>query len=572
MYSLVARNLIRPHTHRRKWPLEEGTQLYLGRKVGGQQLQADWDELIADRHAIVQLRESKLHIYSYGEGDNRQPIYYDGQRVDEFTLLPGEGFVIGRTTFRFFAAPPETDPSPGPDYSTPKSNPLAGILELLEKPLRRQLDVKEFQSQIVEVLCQRLAQADKAAILHAQPNALQPLVSKGDLGICEPFVREVIKIQSAGEVGWTEKHRSNFAAVPGAAWAYCIPVFCDPENYAIYLSGKSAAGGASSSASGLKAEEINFIKIVAGIFQWVRSLEDLRRCRDDMEGFFPKQIRNLLRSNSSKEVFKLEEAPAAILFCDLRGSSRFAEQRAAHLTDAWKGIQDALKIMTVAITSQNGCIGDFQGDAAMAFWGWPRRAGAGDNLPESVTRACQAADTLREQFHQLPVGGLKCGIGIAAGDVVAGMLGTKDQRKIGVFGPVVNLAARLESLTKRLEVSILIDEQAHDALHSDTSDLAAGLFERVRFLAAIQPAGMDTAVRVYELMPPPAENPLPVSSLRLFDVGRDAFANKDWSSARKTLRNVAAAGDGPARFLLQWMDKMITPPANWDGRIVLAAK
>src|SRR4029450_2116442 len=95
--------------------------------------------------------------------------------------------------------------------------------------------------------------------------------------------------------------------------------------------------------------------------------------------------------------------------------------------------------------------------------------GAATNCAAELRAACQAADTLRERFYQRsreksgPLASFACGIGIAAGPVVAGMLGTPDQRRIGVFGPAVNLAARLESMTKQLGASILLDEHATEA-------------------------------------------------------------------------------------------------------------
>jgi adenylate cyclase len=576
MPSLAARDLARPDVQYVEWSLAEGRQLLLGRTVSGDQLATPWDNLIADCHASVHLRQSNLHVHSCAQGDARLPIYYDGRQVEEFMLVPGEGFVIGRTTFQFAPAgpgkPSSTRPS-GDEAIVTSSDSLAGIRELLQVPLGQDLDVAAFQRQMVDALRRHLSRSDLAAILHVREGGIDTLAADGDLGVSEPLVRDVIRAQRAGEVGWAGNHRPGYPAVPGAAWAYCVPVNCDTGDYAIYLSGKRPPKGTAPAASGLREEQRAFIQIVADILQSAQAISDLRRCRDDMEGFFPKQIRNLLRRERPKEVFRLDEAQAAILFCDLRGSSRFAEERADHLRQAWDGIQEALGIMTVAITGQNGCIGDFQGDAAMAFWGWPRKSGSGDRLPEDVTHACQAADKLREQFFQkLRETDLKCGIGIAAGDVVAGMLGTKEQRKIGVFGPAVNLAARLESMTKQLGVSILVDEQVHDSLHAGATERATELAERLRFLAAIQPAGLDRALRVYELLPPPSDTTLPVKMLRLFEVGREAFESKNWPAARQDLTRVAAAGDGPARFLLQQMDILKTPPADWDGRVVLSAK
>jgi adenylate cyclase len=296
--------------------------------------------------------------------------------------------------------------------------------------------------------------------------------------------------------------------------------------------------------------------------------------RQSIEIFLPKPVRKLLRGHDPSEVLQTEEVDAAILFCDLRGSSQFAVDQQHNLSAAWNRIEEALRLMTEAITNQYGSIGDFQGDAAMGFWGWPHpQSGIARSLA-NVQSACQAADMLRERFQQRtrgdgPMAGFACGIGIAAGRVVAGVLGTEDQRKIGVFGPAVNLAARLETMTKQFGVSIIIDEQAQKLLRESGSDF----IERLRNLAEVVPVGLDSGVRIYELMPPD-DDPLALNSKqrKLYVYARKAFEQGDWNDARTSLQQLASAGDGPSKFLLGVMNRLQSPPPDWIGRIALTAK
>src|ERR1700741_1932834 len=93
----------------------------------------------------------------------------------------------------------------------------------------------------------------------------------------------------------------------------------------------------------------------------------------------------------------------------------------------------------------------------MGFWGWPFAQ------EDAVRRACRAALAICRDYaavaseHSSALADFQVGIGIATGRAVAGMIGTVDQVKVTVFGPVVNLASRLETMTRQLRAAILID-------------------------------------------------------------------------------------------------------------------
>src|SRR5262249_3698897 len=136
--------------------------------------------------------------------------------------------------------------------------------------------------------------------------------------------------------------------------------------------------------------------------------------------------------------------------------SREAEKR--ELLAMLEGVSKALGFMTQNILDQGGVIGDYHGDAAMGFWGWPLAQ------PDRGRRAALAALGIRSLFEAVArqpehlMADFRVGIGIGSGPAVAGKIGTVDQVKVTVFGPVVNLASRLEGMTKLLRASVLLDE------------------------------------------------------------------------------------------------------------------
>ena len=166
------------------------------------------------------------------------------------------------------------------------------------------------------------------------------------------------------------------------------------------------------------------------------------------------------------------------MFCDLRGFSRHSEQSAEDLLGLLNRVSQALGVTTHQIREQGGVLGDFHGDAAMGFWGWPLPQ------PDAAVRACLAALAIRAEFAETasrrddPLADFRVGIGIATGRAVAGKIGTVDQVKVTVFGPVVNLASRLEGMTKILHAPILIDERTAIVVRNQLSPTAGAAATR----------------------------------------------------------------------------------------------
>ena len=158
-------------------------------------------------------------------------------------------------------------------------------------------------------------------------------------------------------------------------------------------------------------------------------------------------------------------------------------------------VSRALGVMTAHIRQQGGVVGDFQGDAAMGFWGWP--------LPQNdaVLRTCLAALAVarRVRGHRRFSRRHRRGHGRA----VAGKIGTVDQAKVTVFGPVVNLASRLEGMTK-------IFAGSDSFGRSDGADRSRKRCPRGgpgSRLAIVRPYGLDAPLEVSELLPPATQYP-----------------------------------------------------------------
>ena len=161
------------------------------------------------------------------------------------------------------------------------------------------------------------------------------------------------------------------------------------------------------------------------------------------------------------------------------------------------------------------------------------------------------------------------GIGIAHGRAVAGKIGTAEQVKVTVFGPVVNLASRLESMTKQLRVPILLDEGAASMVRARLNPSEG----RMRRLAQILPYGMETPVTVSELLPPANDFPeLTDTHLASYEAGVEGFIAGNWDEAYRHLHSMPASDRAQDFLMQQIVLNNRTAPRNWDGIVRLPSK
>jgi len=182
-------------------------------------------------------------------------------------------------------------------------------------------------------------------------------------------------------------------------------------------------------------------------------------------------LRNLLNIYVSPEVAReaLEHGTAlggqlvqcTVLFSDIRSFTTLSEQ--LDPADLITLLNRYMSQMVAAIVSQGGMVNKFGGDSLLAVFGTPLNP-----LPDHAVAAVHAALGMRAalaEFNQTQIatGGsqLQCGIAVATGRVVAGNVGGKERIEYTVIGDTVNLAARLQAMSKELQHDILLNEEAY---------------------------------------------------------------------------------------------------------------
>jgi adenylate cyclase len=155
-----------------------------------------------------------------------------------------------------------------------------------------------------------------------------------------------------------------------------------------------------------------------------------------------------------------ETKELTFLFSDIRGFTPISERYKSDPQGLTKVINNFLTPMTDIILKKGGTIDKYMGDCIMAFWNAPM------DCPNHQVMAIQAAREMKKKLKQLNKDGvfdppLNIGIGINTGEAVVGNMGSEQRFDYSVLGDAVNLASRLEGVSKNYDTTIVIGEDTY---------------------------------------------------------------------------------------------------------------
>jgi adenylate cyclase len=156
------------------------------------------------------------------------------------------------------------------------------------------------------------------------------------------------------------------------------------------------------------------------------------------------------------DIFTGERRQVSVMFVDIRDFTPFAEANTAEGTVA--RLNALFEIVVPAVVDAGGHVNKFLGDGALAVFGAPNDLA--DHSDAAVSAAVLIQRVVAERFG----GALRIGIGINTGVVIAGTIGGGGKLEFTLIGDTVNVAARVEQLTKATGDAILLTQQCVDAL------------------------------------------------------------------------------------------------------------
>jgi len=576
---------------RRVWhELPEGQSILLGRapRTG---LEVPWDHLISREHAQLRVQGRQLVVHQLESA--RNPIFFAGREAKDFTVSPKGEFRIGATKFRFeCTAPVEPEPSnviehmlTGGRNATRYGNAQGCLQALCEMPslIATARDDSDFAARVVELLLKSLPNCLAVAVVQFDPDAesggphpklirwnSRDAVISGFSPSRRLMDRAFQQQESVVHLWSADARTAEFTMASGLDWAFCTPIPTGAdEKWCLYISGRRQYRGLDDVQSPDDLlSDLRLAELMARFLGAVRQVRALEKHQAEMRQFLSPAVVEALTRGRGTASLEPHRGPVAVLFCDVRGFSRMVEQSHDQLEQLLGRVREALSVMTRGILKYEGVVADFQGDAALGFWGWPTIAA------DAPLSACRAALLIHNTFSAAqqdinhPLHGFRVGVGVGYGTAIAGSIGADEQIKVGVFGPVVNLASRLQDLSKVVGTPILLEGGAAAAVSSQLPTTEGQL----RRIGRFRPAGVAAATEVFALLPAAEAAILTTCEAQTFDAALAALEAGRWDEARAALDGVPAT-DGPARFLKQVIaDCDGRPPTGWDGVLELAAK
>jgi adenylate cyclase len=206
--------------------------------------------------------------------------------------------------------------------------------------------------------------------------------------------------------------------------------------------------------------------------------------------FSPDVLRAVVRDRDGKSL-QPRRRLVTVLFSDIRGFTTISERLQPEQVDEM--LREYLTVMTEVVFRHGGTVDKYIGDGIMALYNAPY------DDPEHAVNAIRTALEFQERAipfsarWEARLGGtIRCGVGINTGDAVVGSLGSRQRNEYTAIGDTVNLAARLESITKDYGVPIIISE--------DTYKDVTGRFP-TQELDTVTVKGKSQPVKIYGVRP-----------------------------------------------------------------------
>lgn len=305
---------------------------------------------------------------------------------------------------------------------------------------------------------------------------------------------------------------------------------------------------------------INFVPLVQhdgrqqGMVLVFEDISSEKRIKGTLARYMSKDLVDQVLTDPRHQSLGGVRGMATVLFSDIRDFTHISENLSAEAVVEL--LNEYFGLMVEVIFHQKGVLDKFIGDAIMAVFGVPYRQA--DDAGRAIRTALQMRSALSDYNRRRTAQGkmaLRAGIGICSGDVLSGNIGSEKRMDYTVIGDEVNVASRLESLTKHYHVDILISDSTYHEVKDHFT---------MRLIDKVLVKGKKRPINIYQVLGE-GETKL-TEAEECFCRGLEYYQRRDFESAGQFFRK-GAGGDPVCRTFLDRCAYFKTHPlpSDWDG-------
>ena len=579
-----------------------------------------YDPTTSRRHAELALAPNGVQVRDLGSSNG---TFLNGSRITEATGVDGDVVAFGKVAFHVReVTPPGARPAvetpsfgaaplgatimrPVPVAETPLATgqgaggaaPLAvegasleerrarrlAVLLDISKELSRQQDVDNLLHKVVDITFQ-VMNVDRVSILMAEPGSDELIprvshnrladeaVSGGSRHVPRSIARKAVEERLAiltDNAATDERFKGKSIVMQSVRSAMCAPLMGHDAKVLgiIYVDNLTATHSFGD-------EDLEFLIAFSGIasvsIENSQLTDRIRReavvLSNFQRYFAPNVAAQIASEEGSVKLGSGEKKPVFIFFSDIRGFTTISEGMDPRELSLL--MNEFLTPLSRVVYQHHGKVDKYMGDCIMAFWGAP--------LPDSEhakhailagLQMQQALQQLQPHFRERGWPEIHIGVGINTGKVSVGNMGSEVRVAYTVMGDAVNLASRLEGITKQYGVGIIVGESTRETV----PDFVYRELDHVRV------KGKDKPVAIYEPLGLSGKvDKAVLEELKLFHHALRLYRKQDWEQAELQFYNLQRMA--PESKLYQVYAERIgyfrkhPPAADWDGVFVFETK
>jgi adenylate cyclase len=314
----------------------------------------------------------------------------------------------------------------------------------------------------------------------------------------------------------------------------------------------------------------SLLHVGLNVLRWLEEQESKRQIKETFSSYIAPAVLDVLLEHPENIRLGGVRKPVTIFFSDIRGFSSLSENMGEE--ELVFQLNEYFEKMVGCVNHYRGTLHKYIGDAIMAAWGDVLSNKVENDAASAVRSALEMREAmtgLNKAWREQKRPELKIGMGLNHGMAVVGNIGATQRREFTLIGDAVNLASRLEGITKKFKTDLIISESVHD--------LVRGEF-LTRTVGVIVAKGMTRPVKIYEVLEDKKkpQGQWPAEWVARYEQATEAFFSRKFTEAQKLFKECLSQreGDYCCEIYVKLCQELIKHPPgkNWDGTQVMDSK